>query len=385
MKRNRIILVSLWILSLVGISFYGGPVSYGFFFLITLIPVTAFLYLIYVFIRVRVYQKVIIKDIVAGVPVPYYFTLHNEDYLTFSGIKTEFFSSFSTIGGLEQNLEYELLPKEKLTRETKLICKYRGEYNIGIKRLEYTDYLRLFKIKYKPLETIRVTVRPKIEHLDYIESLENDVLIPRESRLRRDYPDVTVREYTTSDPMKTINWNATAREQKLQVREFIGEEKNGIAVFMDTKRYSEDEKEYLPLENKILETVIAVSLYLAKKNIGTKVYYSNPELRSLDIGDLSRFNEFYGRISDVIFDEKNSLDLICSDKTVDYSKLRTAIFVAGSLSDTMTVLAKRLCDEGIQVIIYYVGIHEESVNIFADRARLKTVFIPSECDLKEVL
>ena len=146
MKRNRIILVSLWILSLVGISFYGGPVSYGFFFLITLIPVTSFLYLIYVFIRVRVYQKVIIKDIVAGVPVPYYFTLHNEDYLTFSGIKTEFFSSFSTIGGLEQNLEYELLPKEKLTRETKLICKYRGEYNIGIKRLEYTDYLRLFKI-----------------------------------------------------------------------------------------------------------------------------------------------------------------------------------------------------------------------------------------------
>ena len=109
MKKNRLFLLFVWILSLVGISFYGGPVSYGFFLMVTMVPVISVIYLICVFLRFRIYQKLESKTLVCNQMVPFYFTLQNEDYFTYSGVRVSFFSSFCTIHGLEDNREYELL------------------------------------------------------------------------------------------------------------------------------------------------------------------------------------------------------------------------------------------------------------------------------------
>ena len=49
-------LLGLWLLSLVAISFYGGAVSYGFFFGLTLVPVVSAVYLLAVYLRFKIYQ-----------------------------------------------------------------------------------------------------------------------------------------------------------------------------------------------------------------------------------------------------------------------------------------------------------------------------------------
>ena len=56
MKRNRVIFAILWILSLVGISFFGGPVSYGFFALFSLVPVVCLVYMVFVYFFFHIYQ-----------------------------------------------------------------------------------------------------------------------------------------------------------------------------------------------------------------------------------------------------------------------------------------------------------------------------------------
>ena len=101
MKRNRIIYAILWVLSLVGISFFGGPVSYGFFTLMTLIPVVSFLYLLFVSFSFRIYQELEGKNLVAGHTVPFYFILKNEFPFGFSGIRVRFFSDLSDILDLD--------------------------------------------------------------------------------------------------------------------------------------------------------------------------------------------------------------------------------------------------------------------------------------------
>ena len=78
MKRNRIIFLILWILSLVGISFFGGPVSYGFFAMLTLLPLVSLIYLFSVFHFFRIYQELDGKHLVADQTVPFYFTLMND-------------------------------------------------------------------------------------------------------------------------------------------------------------------------------------------------------------------------------------------------------------------------------------------------------------------
>ena len=45
MRRNRLVLLVLWLLSLIGISLAGGEITYGIFFLLTMIPVVSALYI----------------------------------------------------------------------------------------------------------------------------------------------------------------------------------------------------------------------------------------------------------------------------------------------------------------------------------------------------
>ena len=94
MKRNRICIFLLWILSLVGISCYGGAVSYGFFIMVPLIPVMSFLYLLCVKLRFSIYQKLEGKTFVSNHAIPYFFTLQNEEWFAFASVKV-FFSSLS--------------------------------------------------------------------------------------------------------------------------------------------------------------------------------------------------------------------------------------------------------------------------------------------------
>ena len=95
MRRNRLIALGLLLLSLIAISFCGGPVSYGFFFFMLVAPVISVIYTLVLFLRFKLYQKIESKVAVAESPVTFYFTLQNEDFFGFAGVKTVFFSDFS--------------------------------------------------------------------------------------------------------------------------------------------------------------------------------------------------------------------------------------------------------------------------------------------------
>ncbi|MDE6750325.1 MAG: hypothetical protein K2K21_14875, partial [Lachnospiraceae bacterium] len=68
MKMHRFIFAFCWILSLTAISFYGGTVSYGIFFALTLIPFISFFYIVCVWFRYKVYQEIGTRNIVCGQP-----------------------------------------------------------------------------------------------------------------------------------------------------------------------------------------------------------------------------------------------------------------------------------------------------------------------------
>ena len=386
MRRNRIILYSLFVISLVIISFYGGPISYGLFYLILLIPLSSLAYLLYVFFKFGVYQQVIIKDIVVGTQVPFYFTLKNDGHISFAGVKVRFFSFFSSINNLENDLEYELLPGTGITKETTIVCKYRGEYEIGIKTLEITDFFRLFTFKYKPLEVVRVKANPAIVYVDELRTLDMNLIFPKEDLNGLDYPDVVVRDYNNSDPMKLINWNATARECSLKVRKMIGEEKNVIGILMDTKRYSDEEKVYLPAENKVLEIVIALSMFLARRNISTRIHYLSPELISSDLNGLGRFNDFYATVSQVRFDKENDTDRLCGHamRVLDATGTQIVVMVLQGITEGVSEIITQLHRDSVQVVIYLVG-HEEDEFDFPKGVRLKVVSVPVDASVKEVL
>lgn len=123
MKRNRIILIVLWLLSLIGISLQGGPVTYGIFYLLTLIPLFSLAYIGLVIHLFKIYQAVEGLPLVANHPTDFYFVLQNESWILFSGIQILFYSSFSSISGLYDETEYELHPGSGIRRNTRILCR----------------------------------------------------------------------------------------------------------------------------------------------------------------------------------------------------------------------------------------------------------------------
>ncbi len=329
MVGNRIIFGILWILSVVGISFYGGPVSYGLFFMFTGVFLASLIYIIYVYFSYRIYQEIGTKNPVAKQGVPYYITLQNERWILFCSIRVKFYSSFSEIEGLKDDSEYELGPGDGIRLETRLICRYRGEYEVGVKRIIITDLFRLIRFSFDNPEPLRVVVKPELVSAAPLTHIPDSLRL-LETKRDPDIQDVLLRSYEPGDSLKRINWKATARMDQLLVRTDTGEEKQSVLLIPDTCRYSGDEFSYIPAENEILKTVLFVSLYYVRQNIQVilTVPLKNRGCFQTAVNSEKGFQSYYEEVAGISFEEGIHTEALLPD-----------LIKAGSVNNSAILLA----------------------------------------------
>lgn len=385
MRMRRWILLVLWLLSLVAISFYGGAVSYGFFFGVTFVPVVAVVYLLCVYFRFKIYQKLESRNVVCGQPVPYFFVLQNDDHFAFTSVGVRLFSSFSFVEKLPDGMSYELPPGDNYTFETKLVCKYRGEYEVGVKEIVITDFLRLFQVSYRVPETIRALVLPKVVRLSELYCIADvQALLQRETYRAQTEPDVVVREYVPGDALKQIHWKVTARERKLKVRNRTGEEKAGIAILCDTKRYADDNREYLPLENKMLETLLALTVYFAQRNMACDISYGQRGMVRRHVEDLKDFDVFYRQVSGIDFAKEESVEMTGRQAMTGgvWQDCRILFFVLHVWSDALWEMAEQIAASGGIAVLCLVTDENMDAYLKLGSMRKRVVALPVEAELE---
>ncbi|MBR4724493.1 MAG: DUF58 domain-containing protein [Lachnospiraceae bacterium] len=401
MRRNRIIYYILCIAAIVLASLYGGPITYSILFGLLLITPVSFAYLLTVYAFFKLYQVVQSKHISVYEPVPYYFILQNEYLLNFCHIRTDMYTTFSYIEKMPVNKEYELLPYESARYDTRLICRYRGDYKVGIKDITITDYLRLFKITYHVPEPLGVVVAPRIIKLTSLR-IENDPArnsFMENPRLSQDF-DAAVRDYVPGDPVKGIHQKLSARAGKLKSRLTYGEEKQGIAIFLDTDRISIDEYKFIPVENKCLEIVLALANYFAAFSITTTMKYyrsgasdgSSPEkgkqirLEELKCRGLDEMERFLGETSTVQFrdngDSWQAARMISKDPV--FRNCLVAFLVVTGTCAQLNETLNELSMSGVHCVIYYVGYEPDTSEILP--LQNQTVIpVHPEDDLQKVM
>lgn len=386
MWKRRLLWFVIWVLSLVAISCYGGAVSYGLMFAVMLMPCVSLFYLTVLYFRFKVYQSIESRNVVCGQPISYYFVLQNDDRFSFAGVRARMYSDFSTVENLDESMEYQILPGESFRYETKLICRYRGEYAVGVKECVVTDFFRLFSVKYHMNDRIQIIALPRVVKLKQLKGLDdNNALLLREVPNPPILPDITVRSYLPGDSLKQIHWKVTAREQKLMVREKMGEEKQGISIFLDTKRYSRAKAKYLPLENKMLELMLALAFFFAEKQIPFSLYYGQKGVRKERVTSFGGFDAFYHRTSDIIFSQEEEPDRTILEILKEPVPDRIIFLVVHEIQDTYLAFKKQMLLNNTTVFIYVV-----SDDTPADDARYEDygkslLFVGEEADLLEVL
>ena len=388
MKYRKIILGVLWILSLVGISFYGGAISYGFFWAITLVPVISLVYLWAVFRQFRIYQEIESRFIVCKQPIPYYFTLPNESFFAFSSLRVKMFSGTSYVTDLPENESYEMLPGDSDTYHTKLICKYRGEYEVGVKEVEITDFLELFRFRYRVKDSFRAVVFPRLLQLDEIGTMDDLAQFSEwEASGQKEEPDVVTRDYVAGDAIRYIHWKASAKEQKLKVRNMTGERKKDVVLAYSTERVGKKPEEYLPAENQVLELVLALGNHCVQKKIPCTVLRRQQDMKEFPLEVPGVFDELYQDSGKLDFDKKYTTESLIQHMDMQKVKgnISTYIFVTHKLEQEWLVLFQEWGNLGIKVLVYWVTDEDVEAHVRQAGGRIRIVRIPVEGNLEELL
>lgn len=318
-------------------------------------------------------------------PMPYFFTLQNGEQFVFAGISARLFSSLSYVEKMPDAAEYELLPGENYTFRTKLVCKYRGEYEVGIKEIVITDFFRIFQLRYRLPSTIKALVYPRMLQLEELRTLSDiNTYLCRENPRIRTEADVTVRDYAQGDSLKYIHWKATAREQKLKTRNRVGEEQQGICLFFDTGRYSKKLLEYLPLENLILELVLALGYFYAQKNVTYTAFYSQKGLRQSRVEGIRSYETFYQEMAQVIFEEEEAGSEVFAVLTAQgaLAESKVVIAVLHEIEDGMIQLAGQLAAGGQLVVLYVVTDQNIESYVRQSSSRLRIMAVPTDTELE---
>lgn len=384
MWKRKWILLGMWLISLWIISHYGGTASYGLFFGITMIPLLSLIYSLCVFVQFRIYQKIESRDIICRQSVPYYFVLQNENHYGFASVKARMFSTLSYVEDIPDDMEYELLPGDRYTYETRLVCQYRGEYEVGIKEVVVTDFFRLFTFKYRTTETIKALVKPRMLHLDELNSIQDIVaFVQRENPYSDSEPDIVVRDYIDGDSMAHIHWKATAKEQKLKVRTRTGEDKQMICIFYDTKRYVKDLLDYLPPENQILETTLALGLFLAEKNINYTLLQSSVKT----VRGLRDYEELYKIVADTQFTPEADIQLelqsVLHQSMTNHCKILFGVMQ--SLTTDTLIQFESCLSQGTVVVLYVITDENMDELLKQGNERLRIIPVPINAELKDIL
>ncbi len=384
MKRNRIIWFCLWVLSVVGISLKGGAVTYGFFAVLTLIPLFSALYLLAVYVLFHIYQELENRFVCVNEPVRYRFTLVDEYPLQFVSIRVRFFSSFSSITDLNDETEYELKPGSRIEKETRLICRYRGEYEIGVKEIEVQDYFRLFRLRYRNKECIHAVVKPQLLTVGTLGGITLSDAV-RASEHSRSEPDVTSREYVPGDDRRLINWSQSARLGSLMTRNLTGSDHQEIAIITDTFRHSQARTEYLPAENKMLEITLAVSYYFSRNNICAAEYHLDETLLRLTVESTWKFEEFYEAVSSIRFSSLHTHGKLYESMMQRGDIFRSAmVFLVLSSWDAQTdALLRALEGSDLSAVICFVSEHAQDIPDLSDRKGCTLIPISPHTDLEK--
>lgn len=388
MRIRRLVFFVGWILSLAVISFFGGTISYGLFFALTLLPLICVAYLIAVTAGFRIYQKLESRNVVAGQPVEYYFVLQNEMPFAFAGLQVQLFSGLFEVADVPDNREYELLPGENFRFETKLSCKYRGEYEVGVQAVVITDFLHLFRWKYTLPGTIKAIVSPKVVTLDTLQSLASlQIDTSGKSISGTAEPDVVVRDYVRGDSIKRVHWKATAKTGEWKVRQTIDEERQGIRLYLWGKRYSEEQDHFLPLENRMLEIVLAVASTLLQRRISVVVEYQTGKTPvALSLQEEQDFSELYRSMEEYSFQSELS-----SEGPEEFLRnclqvLPKVVFlVVAELQESILEYTQKLAEDGVYVVIYLVEQDTFSDVSGLDRERRKILPVGTREELETVL
>lgn len=167
-----------------------------------------------------------------GMPIPVLEVgFHTRKELDFAGVENTSVSDY-----LYKRDVFSVLGRQKITRELPVKCTKRGRYLAS--DADITTHTLLYRKHYSRAvgTEAEIYVYPGMTEVSEIVTMCERMLGTLQCA-RRLYEDPfafrTIRDYTTDDPMKTINWKASAKTGSLMVNTYDSARSQKAMIFLD--------------------------------------------------------------------------------------------------------------------------------------------------------
>jgi len=371
---RRTLAVLFFAVSLTLASLRSGALVYAMLYLSVLLPLLSAAYSFYVYYRMRIVQIIQNRFAVKNEPVEYTCRLANETSSAFTPIRLVPLSDLSDIVDFDTQHIFSLAPNEKEDLQSTVICRRRGVYPIGVDKIVISDILGLVDFSFSPPVEFKVTVYPRVLHLDSFTLFDLEGSRTRHFRTNTETePADTVREYESGDDPRLIHWKATARTGSLKVRQLGAIERPALQIAVDTRRYS-DEKTAIIREDNLLESLLAICDYCAVHGIPVDVHAHDT---IFNIRSYRDFRELYDWSCHMFFKPSDPDIVMPPISAPCCALLTTGQNIPAAAQLDMEATAGRDC------VLMEFG--EQSSYISADNSRLRVVSVPDECNIERLL
>ena len=252
---------------------------------------------------------------------------------------------------------FAVLGRQRITREIAVDCKKRGYY--AVSDADLTTHTLLYKKSYSVgIETdASIYVYAKMADVSEIMTVCERMLgtLQCAKKLYEDpFAFRTIRGYTTDDPMKAINWKASAKTGELMVNTFDSVQSQKAMIFLDVADTGILKQEALVEEN------IAVAATLARKLLRQSIE-TGFAFNGADGGDW------------ILPTNKKSVFVGLERTLADYDAVKGTTSFSGLLTGKKE-MREKLTDDTLFVVITK-NLDEELWNILTEKAKDYTILV----------
>lgn len=167
-------------------------------------------------------------------------------------------------------IEKQIAPSKNAFFQYTLIPKSRGEYSFGDLNIYVSSVLGLACKRYSFQKGAMLASYPSFVHLRKYElmALQNEFLLGGIKKIRKlghTMEFEQIREYVQGDDIRSINWKATSKQNKLMINQYQDEKSQRIYMLIDKGRTMQMPFNGLSLLDYSINATMALSHIILKK------------------------------------------------------------------------------------------------------------------------
>jgi hypothetical protein len=109
---------------------------------------------------------------------------------------------------------------------------------------------------------------------------------------------------------------ASAKQRELFSRKYHHKQKEEIVLIMDLTKIKEDELKVIMVEDKIIESILAIANFYAIRRTASQIIYDMEGKKQADISSKEEFNAFYKTCVSIHFNAKIPVSDLIRERTL---------------------------------------------------------------------